>query len=111
MFGFKKKKPEGFTDLQKVRDLLKELTGESMRILTGTVLGHLMNLGRTPEDVDKAQTEMLENLQKYVQAEILLDRQKNGHGPSLAELVFLRPECSYERPPTQAAEVTVPERA
>lgn len=92
MFGFKKKeKPEkGFKDLPEVRDLLKELVGEAMHVHTGTVVGYLMNLGKTPEDVKRAKEEMLTALQKYVQAEILLYNQNHGHEPDLAELVGLR---------------------
>lgn len=94
MFGFKKKEKtefeKGFKDLPEVRDLLKSLVGESMNVYVGTKIGYLTGLGRTKEDVEKTRTEMLTALQKYVQAEILLDRQKRGHEPDLAELVGLR---------------------
>lgn len=92
MFGFKrKKKPEGFKDLQKVRDLMKDLLGTTMDVYVGTTIEYLINVGgKTAEDVKKYNTKMLEVLQKYVQAEILLDRQKHGHEPDLAELEGLR---------------------
>lgn len=92
MFGFgKKKKPEGFKDLPEVRDLLKELVGEALHVHTGTVVGYLMNLGKTVEDVKRTkEEELLSHLQRYVQAEILLDRQDHGHEPDLAELAGLR---------------------
>jgi hypothetical protein len=91
MFGFgKKEKPEGFKDLPEVRDLMKSLVGEAMNVYVGTTIGFFSGLGKTKEDVKKANAEMLTALQKYVQAEILLDRQRHGHEPSLAELVGLR---------------------
>lgn len=61
-----------------------------MNVYVGTTIGYLTGLGRTEEDVEKTRTEMLTALQKYVQAEILLDRQKHGHEPDLVELVGLR---------------------
>lgn len=92
MFGFgKKQKPEvGFKELPEVRDLLKSLVGETMNVYVGTTIGFFSGLGKTKEDVQKANAEMLTALQKYVQAEILLDRQKHGHEPDLAELAGLR---------------------
>lgn len=91
MFGFGKKKPEtGFKDLPEVRDLLKELVGEAMHVYTGTVVGYLMNLGKTVDDVKRTKEELLSHLQRYVQAEILLYNQKRGHEPDLAELAGLR---------------------
>lgn len=94
MFGFgKKEKPEGFKGLPEVRDLMKKLLGEVLNLYVGTTVGYLENRGnKTAEDVEKAKTKMLTVLQKYVQAEILLDRQKHGDEPSLAELAGLRPE-------------------
>jgi hypothetical protein len=93
MFGFgKKKEPEvGFKGLPEVRDLMKSLVGETMNVYVGTTIGFFSGLGKTKGDVEKAKAEMLTALQKYVQAEILLDRQKHGHEPSIAELVYLRP--------------------
>lgn len=91
MIGFEKKeKPEGFKDLPEVRDLMKSLVGETMNVYMGTTIGFLSGLVKTKGDVEKAKAEMLTALQKYVQAEILLDRQKHGHEPDLAELVGLR---------------------
>lgn len=91
MFGFgKKEKPEGFKKLPEVRDLMKDLLGERMNVYVGVTVGYLMSLGKTEDDVKEAKTEMLEILQKYVQAEILLDKQRHGHEPDLAELVGLR---------------------
>jgi hypothetical protein len=93
MFGFKKKLPEAeasFKELQEVRDSLKKMTGESMDVYTGTVVGYLMNHGKTIEDVKSTKETMLKYLQKYIQAEIMLDRQKNiRHEPDLAELAGL----------------------
>lgn len=97
MFGlFKKKKSsaEGFRfkELPEVRDCLKDLAGESMNVYVGTLVGCVLNLGKTTDDVEKAKTRMLVRLQKFVQAEILLDRQEHGGGGvSLAELAGLRP--------------------
>ena len=94
MFGFmKKKKPEvgfRFKELPEVRDCLKDMAGGAMNVYVGTVVGHLLNFGKTSEDVEKAKASMLAHLQKFVQAEILLDRQNRGHEPSLAELAGLR---------------------
>ena len=95
MFGFmkKKKKPEvgfRFKELPEVRDCLKEITGGAMNIYVGTLVGHLLEFGKTSDDVERAKARMLAHLQKYVQAEILLDRQNRGHEPSLAELAGLR---------------------
>ena len=94
MFGFGKKKKdefeEGFKDLPEVRDLLKDLLGPAMDAYVGTTTGYLMSLGKTVEDVNKTRTKMLEVLQKYVRAEIILDRQKHGIEPSLEDLVYLR---------------------
>lgn len=96
MFGFGKKKKdefeEGFKDLPEVRDLLKDLLGPAMDAYVGTAVGYLMSLGKTVEDVKETRTKMLEVLQKYVRAEILIDRQKHGHEPDLAELAGLRPK-------------------
>ena len=91
MFGFgKKKKPEGFKDLPEVRDCLKSMVGESVNVHVGTVVGHLLNIGgKTAEDVGKTKATMLACLQKYVQAEILLDRQNHGYEPEVAELAGL----------------------
>lgn len=92
MFGFRKKKPESFEDLQKIRDLTKGMLGEVINVYVVTTVGYLTDVGgRTDGDVKNAKTEMLAALQKYVLAEILLDKQKHGHDPSLAELVYLRP--------------------
>lgn len=95
MFGFtKKKKPEEgfeFKELPEVRDHLKELAGEAMNVYVGTVVGHLLNLGKTSDDVGKAKARMLAHLQKYVQAEILLDAQDHGRETKLSELTNLRP--------------------
>ena len=92
MFGFmRRKNPEGFKDLPEVRDCLKSMVGESVDVHVGTVVGHLLDIGgKTPGDVEKAKGMMLACLQKYVRAEILLDRQNRGHEPSLAELAGLR---------------------
>lgn len=90
MFGFGKKKPEGFKDLPEVRDCLKSMVGESVNVYVGTLVGHLLNFGKTPGDVEKAKGMMLACLQKYVRAEILLDRQNRGHEPEVAELAGLR---------------------
>lgn len=97
MFGFKRKKNEfknefekGFADLPEVRNLLRDLTGDAMNVYVGTMVGYLISLGKTKEDVQGAKEKMLTVLQKYVQAEILLDRQKHGHEPDLAELAGLR---------------------
>lgn len=91
MFGFKKKKPEkGFKELPEVRDLTKDMLGNTADVYVGTMVGYLTGLGKTVEDVKNAREEMLEVLQKYVLTEILLDRQKRGHEPSLEELVYLR---------------------
>jgi hypothetical protein len=88
----KEKKPEDFEvkGLTEIRDLAKDLVGNVMDVYVGTLVGYLTNLGKTEEDVTKANAEMLTALQKYVQAEILLDRQKHGHEPDLAELAGLR---------------------
>ena len=95
MFGFGKKKKdefeEGFKNLPEVRGLLKDLLGEALNVYMGVTVSYLMNFGKTKAEVEKAKTEMLNTLQKYVQAEILLERQKHGRAPSLEELVFLRP--------------------
>ena len=92
MFGFgKKAKPEeGFKELPEVRDLMKDLLAETMDLYVGTTVGYLMNLGKTEKDVEKAREDMISALQKYVQTEILLERQRHGQAPSLEELVFLR---------------------
>ena len=97
MFGFmKKKKPSEngfkFKELPEVRDCLKEITGEAVNVYVGTLVGHLLNFGKTSDDVEKARKRMLAHLQKYVQAEILLDRQEHEGGVSLEELEGLRPE-------------------
>lgn len=96
MFGLfkKKKKSEDgfrFKELPEVRDCLKDMTGEAMNVYVGTLVGHLLNFGKTSEDVEKARASMLAHLQKYVQAEILLDAQEHGRDPKLAELAGLRP--------------------
>lgn len=94
MFGFgKKKKPEtGFKDLPEVMDLMKDLMGNAIDVYMGTTVSYLTTTGgKTIEDVQKAKKELLTVLQKYVQAEILLDRQRHGQEPALAELVGLRP--------------------
>lgn len=96
MFGFmKKKKPEGgfrFKELPEVRNNLKDLVGESMHVYVGTLVGHLLNIGsKTTDDVEKAKTRMFAHLQKYVQAEILLDAQEHGRKTRISELVNLRP--------------------
>lgn len=97
MFGFKRKKNEfknefekGFADLPEVRNLLRDLTGDAMNAYVGTLIGYLTGLGKTKEDVQGVKVKMLVVLQKYVQAEILLDRQNHGHVPDLAELAGLR---------------------
>ena len=92
MFGFKKKKKPatGFKELPEVRDLLQDMAGEALNVYVGTLVGHLLNFGKTSEDVEKAKTRMLAHLQKYVQAEILLDRQNHGYEPEIAELAGLR---------------------
>lgn len=91
MFGFVKKKPEVVPDLQEIRNMLKDLVGETMNVHIGVVVGHLVNLGgKTAEDVEKSKERMLTVLQAYVKAEILLNRQNHGHEPSLAELDGLR---------------------
>lgn len=97
MFGFmKKKKPSEngfrFKELPEVRDLLQDMAGEALNVYVGTLVGHLMNFGKTSEDVEKAKTRMLAHLQKYVQAEILLDRQNHGYEPEIAEFAGLRPD-------------------
>jgi hypothetical protein len=94
MFGLKKKLPEaeaGFKELLEVRDSLKKMTGEAMNIYIGTVVGHLLNLGnKSKADVESTKETVLKYLQKYIQAEIMLDRQKNiRHEPDLAELAGL----------------------
>ena len=87
MFG-KKKKPDN--DLQEIRDLTKSLLGDALGIYVVTVLCHFVNHGnKTAKDVEKALKEMLDVLQKYVRTEIILDRQKCGHEPSLAEIAGL----------------------
>lgn len=96
MFGiFKKKKKsmEGFRfkELPEVRDCLKDMTGEAMNVYVGTLVGHLLNFGKTSEDVEKARAGMLAHLQKYVQAEIMLDAQNHGRETKLSELTDLRP--------------------
>lgn len=91
IFGFKKKPEIRFENLPKARDLLKDLLGETMNIYVGMTIGYLTKLGdHTDKDVNEAKEKMLEALQKYVQAEILLDRQRHGQEPSLAELAGLR---------------------
>lgn len=94
MFGFKrKKKPAGgfvFKELPEVRDRLKDLTGQAMNIYVGTLIGHLMKIGCETEDaVDRARSQMLTCLQKYVRSEILLARQEHGGELSLAEIMGL----------------------
>lgn len=95
MFGFmKKKKPEDgfrFKELPEVRDCLRVMAGESMNVYVGTLVGCVMNLGKTTDDVEKAKTGMLTCLQKYVQAEILLDAQEHGRETRLSELTNLTP--------------------
>lgn len=93
MFGFKRKKrpTAGFEYLQEVRDLLKGLAGEAADIYVGTVVGYLMKLGKTPEDVRRTREKMLVVLQKYVQAEILLDGQNHGREVRPSELADLAP--------------------
>lgn len=109
MFGFRKKKlGKGFKKLPEVRDLTKDLLGNTVDVYVGTMVGYLTGLNKTEEDLEKAKTDMLAVLQKYVLTEILLDRQKRGHEPSLAELVYLRYNDSYERP-ARAAEALLPE--
>lgn len=91
MFGFKKKEPvQGFKELPEVRGLLKDLLGAQLNVYVGTTVGYLTDRGKTAEDVEKTKKEMLTALQKYVLAEILLDRQKHGQEPSLVDLVFLK---------------------
>lgn len=97
MFGlFRKKEPpkEGFKfkELPEVRDNLKDLAGEAMNVYVGTLVGHLLNIGgKTSEDVGKAKARMLAHLQKYVQAEILLDAQDHGRKTRISELAGLAP--------------------
>lgn len=96
MFGlFRKKKPEEgfrFKELPEVRDHLKAIAGEAMNVYVGTLVGHLLNIGnKTAGDVEKAKATMFAHLQKYVQAEILLDAQNHGRGTRISELVSLRP--------------------
>lgn len=94
MFGFKrKKKPAvGFDNLPEVRDLLKVLVGDAMNVYVGTLVGRLLDFGKTSEDVERARAKVLACLQRYVKAEILLDAQDHGREPKLAELAGLRPE-------------------
>lgn len=95
MFGlFRKKKPEEgyqFKELPEVRNLLRDLSGEALNVYVGTLVGHLLNLGKTSDDVVRARTRMLAHLQKYVQAEILLDAQNHGREVKLSELAGLAP--------------------
>lgn len=96
MFGFmKKKKPSEdgfrFKELPEVRDLLQDMAGEAMNVYVGTMVGHLLNFGKTSEDVEKAKASMLAHLQRFVQAEILLDAQDHGRETKLSELTNLRP--------------------
>jgi len=93
MFGlFKKKKlAAGFKELPEVRDRLKNLAGEAMNVYVGTLVGHFLDFGKTSDDVDRAKTMMLEALQRYVRAEILLDGQSHGREPELLELAGLVP--------------------
>lgn len=94
MFGFmeKKKPAEGFRfkELPEVRDCLRDMAGEAMNVYVGTVVSHVLNLGKTREDVEKAKTSMLVHLQKYMQAEIMLDAQNHGREVKLLELAGLR---------------------
>ena len=95
MFGLgKKKKPleEGFKfkELPEVRDCLKDMTGQAVNLYAATLVSNLLKLGKTSEDVEKARTRTLAILQKYVQSEILLDRQNHGGEVSLSELAGLR---------------------
>lgn len=91
MFGFGKKKlGKGFDKLPEIRDLTKGMLGDAIEVYVGTVVGYLTGLGKTEEDLENARTGMLEVLQKYVLTEIILDRQKRRHEPSLAELAYLR---------------------
>lgn len=91
MFGFKRKKdPEVFEKLPEVRDYLKALTGETMNVYVGTLVGKLMGFGKTDKDVKEAKEELLNNLQRYVKAEILLDAQNHGRAPNLEDLEHLR---------------------
>ena len=94
MFGFKKNKPleEGFRlkKLPEIRDCLRDLTGEAMNVYVGTVVGSILNLGKTSNDIERARTRMLVCLQKYVQSEILLDRQEHGGEVTLSELAGLK---------------------
>lgn len=95
MFGlFKKKKPEDgfrFKKLPELRDCLKDMAGETMNVYVGTMVGHLLNFGKTSEDVEEAKASMLAHLQRFVQAEILLDAQDHGRETKLSELTNLRP--------------------
>ena len=95
MFGlFRKKEPkEGFRfkELPEVRDCLRDVAGEAMNVYVGTLVGHLLDFGKTSEDVGKARTRMMACLQKYVQAEILLDAQGHGREVELSELAGLAP--------------------
>ena len=95
MFGlFRKKKPEDgfrFKELPEVRNCLRDMAGEAMNVYVGTLVGHLLNFGKTSEDVGKARTRMLAHLQKYVQTEILLDAQGHGREVELSELANLAP--------------------
>lgn len=78
-------------ELPEVRNSLRDLAGETMNVYVGTLVGHLLNLGKTSEDVEKARTKMLGYLQRYVQAEILLDTQDHGREVKLSELAGLAP--------------------
>ena len=96
MFGLfgKKKPPEDglrFKELPEVRNCLRDMAGEAMNVYVGTLVGHLLNFGKTSEDVGKARTRMFAHLQKYVQAEILLDAQNHGREVKLSELAGLAP--------------------
>ena len=93
MFKFgKKAKHENtiYKDVMELRDATKDLLGELMTDYVGTTVGYLMDFGKTPEDVKKSLTQVLGTLQVYVQAEILVDRQKHGYEPSLADLEFFK---------------------
>ena len=58
MFGFmRRRKPSGFEDLPEVRDCLKVMTGEAMNVYVGTLVEHLLDFGKTSEDVEKAKGE------------------------------------------------------
>lgn len=88
-----KKPADGFKfeELPEVRDSLKDLVGASMDVYVGTLVGHLLNIGgKTANDVKKVKTRMLADLQKYVQAEILLDAQNHGREMKLGELAAFR---------------------